>query len=646
MKSATFLFLLFFCFAGQGRAQHIASVDELIVQAKQAKVDIEKVKLYLQIGTETFATAPQQSVDYFQMARNLSGQIDYTEGSFLAYRKRADLLFSNGYTDSALAIGYEAIKWARQHQDSVLIGRIMLDLSGNYAKLSNPEDALKLIEKCKDIFGRRGITSYDGPIYNCLQYIEIDRHQFQKSKVYGYLAIDGYKKIGDSSSLCLAYNNVGLAHIGTKQYDSAIYYLDKALSLGVKYKVSTVVITYYLNRAYIYLLQSDFDAMKPFAVQALAIARVEKRFEYQGLALYGLAAYYLAVKDYSSAQSYADSSLAMANITKSKSLKLKALTVLTNIAFAKADSKAGFSFLNQFQALNDSVFDEQVARNMLQIEKRFDSKRKDALIQLQKADLRQKTTLNYILIGGTLAILVISFLFYRNHKNNQQLQQQRINELETEKQLMATESIIRGEEKERARLAKDLHDGLGGMLAGIKFSLYNMKDNLILSADYTHSFEHSLTMLDSSIHELRRVAHNLMPEALLKFGLDTALRDFCSEMNASGILQVVYQSFDFDKKMVEQSLAVTIYRISQELLYNIVKHAKANRAIVQLAASNEHISLTIEDDGQGFDPATLSQSGGIGWKNIHSRVDYHKGQISLHSAAADGTSTVIEFPLV
>src|SRR6185312_7790505 len=162
----------------------------------------------------------------------------------------------------------------------------------------------------------------------------------------------------------------------------------------------------------------------------------------------------------------------------------------------------------------------------------------------------------YCLIGSTLALLVISLLSYRNYKHRQTLQQAKIDELETEKKLTATEAVLKGEEQERTRLAKDLHDGLGGMLSGIKYSFQTMKGNLIMTPENVQAFERSMDMLDSSIKEMRRVAHNMMPEALVKFGLDTALKDFCNDINQSGALQVNYQSIGMENAKIEQTTAI------------------------------------------------------------------------------------------
>ncbi|MBS1620689.1 MAG: ATP-binding protein [Bacteroidetes bacterium] len=169
-----------------------------------------------------------------------------------------------------------------------------------------------------------------------------------------------------------------------------------------------------------------------------------------------------------------------------------------------------------------------------------------------------------------------------------------------------------------------------------------MKGNLIMTPDNAQAFERSMDMLDSSIKEMRRVAHNMMPEALVKFGLDTALKDFCNDINRSGALQVTYQSIGLENTVTDQTVAITIYRIVQELINNIIKHAAAKTAVVQVSKTDGEISITVEDDGKGFDPAILKQPRGIGWSNIQSRVEYLKGKLDVQSEPFKGTSVLIE----
>ena len=172
-----------------------------------------------------------------------------------------------------------------------------------------------------------------------------------------------------------------------------------------------------------------------------------------------------------------------------------------------------------------------------------------------------------------------------------------------------------------------------------------MKGNMIMTENNVQSFERSIDMLDSSIREMRRVAHNLMPESLVKFGLDPALKDFCNDINSIGALKITYQSFGLEGKVIEQTISITIYRIVQELVNNIMKHAQARQAIVQVTTDAKQISITVEDDGKGFDPQKLDNGRGIGWINIRSRVDYLKGKIDTRSRSGEGTSVHIELSL-
>ena len=166
-----------------------------------------------------------------------------------------------------------------------------------------------------------------------------------------------------------------------------------------------------------------------------------------------------------------------------------------------------------------------------------------------------------------------------------------------------------------------------------------------MTPDNAQAFERSMDMLDSSIKEMRRVAHNMMPEALVKFGLETALKDFCNDINQSGALQINYQSIGMENAKVEQTTAVTIYRIVQELINNTMKHASAKTAIVQLSKVGNEISVTVEDDGIGFNPVILQGTKGIGWSNIQSRVEYLKGKLDVQSEPGKGTSVHIELSI-
>ena len=370
----------------------------------------------------------------------------------------------------------------------------------------------------------------------------------------------------------------------------------------------------------------------------------------------GIAASYLNLGNLGKARELAHFVLNESNRINVPLSRVQALQLLSEIEEKAGNIVKAHQHQKQFIAVSDSINKEKTQRQMNDAEMKYQAERKEKeILQLQKSNavqslsLQKKSTFNYFLIGSVAALLITGFLGYRNFrhrhqlaKQQDQLHQQRIRELEKDKQLIAVDSMLKGQEDERSRLAKDLHDGLGGLLSGVKFSLSNVKENLVMTPDSMVVFERSLDMLDTSIKELRRVAHNMMPEMLTKFGLDEALKEYCSTVNATKLLAVKYQSLGMGVRL-DKATEIIIYRIVQELVTNILKHASASEAFIQLIKDDHRLNIVVEDNGRGFDTSLLEKSSGAGWANIRSRVEYLKGQMDLHSEPGKGTLVNIEF---
>lgn len=150
-------------------------------------------------------------------------------------------------------------------------------------------------------------------------------------------------------------------------------------------------------------------------------------------------------------------------------------------------------------------------------------------------------------------------------------------------------------------------------------------------------------MLDQSINEMRRVAHNMMAESLLKFGLSKALTDFCYDMQQSSQLQISCHLHHADG--LPKGEAIGVYRIVQELVNNILKHAHVTEALIQVTRHDDILSITVEDNGRGMQQQQTEAAAGMGWNNIRSRVHFLKGQIDVQSTPEAGTSVHIEWPV-
>lgn len=621
--------------------------DSILKMIATAKEDSNKAKLFFKIGGLYESSDPEITKQYYKQAGELSEKIGFKRGVFGYYAFNSNILSQQGYFDSALNLSLKLVNYSEKIKDSTYLSLSLIMASQYYKLVQDYDNAIQLLERGRLIRHLRGETLEEGNIEGSIGFIYSGMHQYRKAVDYELSSVANLLKNNDSASLAGTYISLGYDYSNLQLYDSAKIFLEKANAISSKIEIPFVDMAYHLNMAYVYYKQGNIEQIKPFVDKGLLLAKLMGNAEWEANGFWGLSIYYLYTKDYVKASIYADSCLQSAIKYNFREVKTRIFNTLSQIAFFKGDTKMGYHYANQYELLKDSILNESILMNTTFYEAQFKTQKKETQIQIQESKLRQKTMLNYFLIGGALFLLFTVLLLYRNYQSKQALQQRRIAELETEKQLYATEAVLKGEEQERTRLAKDLHDGLGGMLSGIKHSLNTMKGNLIMTADNAQAFERSIDMLDSSINEMRRVAHNMMPEVLVRYGLDEALREFCNDITSSGALKVNYQSLAMNNVVIEQTKAVAIYRIIQELVNNAIKHAAAKNVLVQLHFSQQEqaLAITVEDDGKGFDINAADNAAGMGWRNIRNRVDFLKGKLDVSSIAGNGTSVLIEISI-
>lgn len=208
-------------------------------------------------------------------------------------------------------------------------------------------------------------------------------------------------------------------------------------------------------------------------------------------------------------------------------------------------------------------------------------------------------------------------------------------------------AILETQEEERRRMARELHDGLGQMLAAVKLNLEILEDDLKFpSEDDRRRFGDVKSMLATIMMETRRMSHDLMPSVLYDFGLSPALHILADQLASTSPVRVQVYVHGIPERL-EPSLEVGLYRIVQEALSNIVKHAQATEATVQLIRDDGRIVLTIEDNGCGFDLPGLDEvhhAGGIGITNMRERAERMGGLFSIESHPGDGTEIVVTIP--
>ena len=482
-----------------------------------------------------------------------------------------------------------------------------------------------------------------------------DLKKIDNAVIYSKKAIDFAEKANNKNLLMSASISHGSNLLKLKKYEESMPYLQRAKLIAEELKNKYNQYLFYYNIAdYHYHIPDYKKALENYQKALLHAREMDSPHEI-GFMIHAVGTCYIYLGNYSAARENLAKAEKLMRDKELKDLEHSFYESKSLLSERTGDYKSALQYKNRFVELRDSAYAADNIKRIEFLDAQYQAEKKEKEImglqnekQIQALTIRQKSTLNYILIASVVVLLGVGFLLYRNFRHRQllakqrdELQQQQIRELEKDKQLIAVDSLLKGQEEERSRLAKDLHDGLGGLLSGVKYSLSNMKENLIVTPDNMAVFERSLDMIDTSIKELRRVAHNMMPEMLTKFGLDEAFKDYCNTVNATNLIAVKYQALGMENRL-DKANEIIVYRIVQELLNNILKHAEASEVFVQLIRESDRLNIVVEDNGKGFDTALLENSKGAGWVNIRSRVEYLKGQLDVHSEQGKGTLVNIE----
>lgn len=216
-----------------------------------------------------------------------------------------------------------------------------------------------------------------------------------------------------------------------------------------------------------------------------------------------------------------------------------------------------------------------------------------------------------------------------------------LRKMERQKMMMEKDLAI---EQERTRMARELHDGLGSMLSGLKHSFTALQNQLTIEESQKQKFNYNIEKLNETIKELRDISNSMASENTMKYGLENAIRDYCNFISQSSGIPVTCSTLNTSNTKLDEDRAFHVFRIIQELLQNIIKHSDATNAIVQTSINEGQFYITVEDDGKGFDYTAAIKQGGMGLKNIKSRVKILKGKLDYQISEDKGTSVLIEFP--
>lgn len=430
-------------------------------------------------------------------------------------------------------------------------------------------------------------------------------------------------------------------------FDSARYYFNKQVELcetttPMPSNLSSVL----LNISDTYIMQNRPAEARPYLDRAMQLLKTRSSQERNRLtANLQMATVYYLQKKYPACIAILDSTRRIFNMNLLHKDIIDAYKMYGDSYEALGMKDKAIAYKNTYIALSDSFVKKDKLNMMYKLESRYRLSEKDKklaeqnlTISLAENNARKK---NFWVAGLSLvaiAIIIISILWQRSNKHKQRLQAY---SFEKQMEISRLTYTIQGEEKERNRIAGELHDGIGGLLAAAKINLDLVKKEYHFNNE--SNFIEVIQLIDQAASDLRKTAHNMMPEILMQDGLLKALEQFCNSIAARNTTSIYFEILGTPVKL-KSALELSLYRIVQELVHNIIKHAQATEAFIQISFSEEELNILVEDNGIGM-PADTESAKGMGIKSIQDRVKAVNGNISIESGYAKGTSVYINIDL-
>ncbi|HET8838650.1 MAG TPA: sensor histidine kinase [Flavobacteriaceae bacterium] len=428
-------------------------------------------------------------------------------------------------------------------------------------------------------------------------------------------AISEYRKLKDTLRIAKIEMNKGAVHATVfKDQDSALYYYKKALPIFEERNLALLISYNHNNQARAYTDQGKYSQALEHYELAHSIELTENNASTRATYFENLKDLYIDMQDYKNAFLYAE--------------KLK--------------------------SLNDSL--NSTAQNIAisDIQTKYETAKKEKANLELKTKVEKKTQAQTILwIGLSLSLIVgfvVSYLIFKNAKRKRliahqerELAVQKIEKNLKEQELNTIDLMISGQEKERQRLANDLHDNLGSTLATLKLNFKTLTRNFN-EEEAKPILENATVLIDDAYKKVREIAHEKNSGVMAKEGLLPAVEQLARKVSNARGVKITVQGFDL-KSRLESGLEITLFRIIQELITNIVKHANATEATVSMTNHRDYLNIIVEDNGKGFDLKKGIGKDGMGLSNIEKRIEHLDGTMEIDTSENKGTSIIIDLPL-
>jgi len=581
-------------------------------------------------------TQPDSAIRLLEESLSISRMLHHEEGIAGALLSLAFCYQDKGEYDKTrklLHLAYPYCQRLSAHNKRILPA-LYNGWGGTYNLLGNNDSALHFFYKALaeiEQHNSRDSTTL-AQVYDNLGTTWMQKGAYEKSLGYMQQAENIATRTRDTTVLADIYINKGLAWTALNDSAKAMQYLRLARSVLLRQPQNRSIkfVYYAMGNA-----QSDLVKALPYYHSALSYDSTSGfaagMYQAIGSVYYRLGDYRKAIPYYQKAE----------QICEAKGLivhRVANYSALSSIYAQLGQFEKAYHYQAAYASLNDSLQDAANAKEVTQLELKYRTAEQEKVLAQNKVLLYKLQRGIVLIAAGALLLLGIAAGIWRSVRNKQKLQAAQIRELQQQQRIEQLHAKMQGEEEERSRIARELHDGVNVLLSATKMN-YAALGKEYKGLPDSNTYGEIMQLLNHMGLELRTITYKLVPELLIQQSLPDAIETFCELIQKSNRLHIELQTFG-SFTALKPEFCFAIYRIVQELVHNIVKHSGATQVLIALLYQDDLLQLTVEDNGNGFDAERTSN--GLGLESIRSRVKDLGGQVSFNSRPGEGTSVELE----
>ncbi len=627
----------------------IAVEENLIKEQIVSLIHFSRISFY--------GDSVEKAVEYSRQAIAVSIKSSYDSLKVIAYNELGYNAYYLGQFDTAITAHRQAVKIAEDMDHPMLAAASNDFLGRTYTVRGNYVSAVKAHLRALPYREREGNPRGIMMTYRNLALAYEAQENNDRALTYMLKALEITDTLGIPIHKVITYNHLGIIYNNAKAYKKSIYYLEISLDMTLDLGLSDA----FLSKAYNTLgnafndtaiIAGSPEVASMYFQKALyhykkALVLKENMNDRNGIALgnINLGMAYVGMKKFKKAHPYLTTGIDISKELGNDNLLRNGYKYLSNVYKGNGSYQQALTYHELYKKLEDSLFNREKSRQIEELRISYETDKKEQQIFLQEAKIAQqeaKLRFNALIVSGLIVLLLLlSFIGFLAKNRIQKKQALLLKDRELKYREDQLSAVIDSQEKERKRVAEDLHDGFGQFISVLQMNI----DQLILGNRTEEVLKRTEALLKDMGIELKNICFNLMPKTLTQNGLSVALKELAFQINQTGKITIEVVALGIDGKLSDLQ-EVSLYRIIQEWLNNILKYANASHIRIQVIKDEQEITVTIEDNGTGFNPLILQRTKGNGWKNIQSRRQLIKGETIVDShEGIKGTTFILSLPI-